>query len=86
MARTKRRSVASLDVNETEDGLVIYEESDDKVHHLNHTAAVIFELCDGTRDEIAIADEVAELFGLSAPPLAETRSCLEELEREGLVH
>jgi hypothetical protein len=74
-----------LDVNETDDGLIIYQESTDRVHHLNPTAAVVFELCDGTRSAQDIARLVAETFGLADSPEAETNACLEDLIRENLI-
>lgn len=82
-----RRPVAAddLDVHETDDGLIVYQESKDRVHHLNPTAAVILELCDGTKDTEQIARELAALFGLDEPPLTETKSGIEELTREGLI-
>lgn len=79
------RAVDGLDVNETEDGLVIYTPANDKVHHLNNTAAVIFHLCDGSNDEAALVDAVTEAFALPEPPVEETRACLADLEREGLI-
>jgi hypothetical protein len=74
-----------LDVSETEDGLVVYQESTDRVHHLNPTAAVVFELCDGTRSADAIARVVAETFSLGDVPELETKACLEGLAREQLI-
>ncbi len=74
-----------LDVQATEDGLVVYVAATDTVHHLNKTAGVIFGLCDGTRDAHAIAGEVATLFGLDEPPFDETATCLSELVATGLV-
>ena len=38
-----------LDVNEVPDGYVIYQTAADRVHYLNKTAAIVFELCDGAR-------------------------------------
>jgi hypothetical protein len=78
-------TVAGLDVQAAEDGLVVYVAATDTVHHLNKTAGVIFGLCDGTRDSAAIAAEVAVLFSLAAPPLDETAACLSELRASGLV-
>jgi Coenzyme PQQ synthesis protein D (PqqD) len=74
-----------LDVQTTEDGLVVYVAATDTVHHLNKTAGVIFGLCDGTRDSHAIAVELAALFNLDEPPLDETAVCLSELVATGLV-
>jgi hypothetical protein len=79
------RAADGLEVNESEDGLVIYEEVADAVHYLNRTASVIFGLCDGTRDAAAIAAELGRLFELEAPPLEETLTCLDELSANGLI-
>ena len=79
------RKSEGLDVNEVDDGLIVYDESTDRVHHLNPTAAVILELCDGTRTASDIAGAVAETFGLDEAPDAETTLCLEELVAQGLV-
>jgi Coenzyme PQQ synthesis protein D (PqqD) len=78
-------TVSGLDVQEAEDGLVVYDTATDAVHHLNRTAGVIFGLCDGTRDTVAIAAELAVLFDLAEPPLAETEACLSDLAGRGLV-
>jgi hypothetical protein len=78
-------TVGGLDVNEAEDGLVVYVAATDTVHHLNKTAGVIFGLCDGTRDSAAIARELAVLFALPAPPLEETEACLSDLAERGLI-
>jgi PqqD family protein of HPr-rel-A system len=75
----------SLDVNEVEDGVIVYDESTDRVHHLNNTAAVVLELCDGSLDADGIATKVGEAFGLPDPPREEVRMCLERLVAEGLI-
>jgi PqqD family protein of HPr-rel-A system len=75
----------SLDVNEVEDGVIVYDESTDRVHHLNNTAAVVLELCDGSLDTDGIATKVAEVFGLPDPPREEVLKCLDRLVAEGLV-
>lgn len=79
------RRAAALEVHELEDGLVIYNESTDRVHHLNSTAAAILYLCDGRRTPAGIAAEVQRLFGLDSPPDQEVLDCLEHLVRERLV-
>jgi hypothetical protein len=75
-----------IDVNETDDGLIIYVPATDRVHHLNPTAAVVLQLCDGTRTRAEIADGVREVFALDVSPVPETEECLARLSREGLVH
>jgi hypothetical protein len=78
-------ALAGLDTNEVNDGLVIYDEPHDRVHYLNHTAAMIFTLADGTRSAEDLAHALAVAFGLAEPPLAETVACIEQLRSEGLL-
>jgi hypothetical protein len=85
MTPSQPKIVEGLDLNELDDGMVIFCESTDTVHHLNHTAAVVLQLCDGTRDAEAIAAFVSAAFGLADPPLEETVDCLKTLARQGLV-
>ena len=75
----------SLEVNEAEDGLVVYDPGSGMVHHLNPAAAVIFDLCDDTRDPETIARNLGEAFGLEAPPLDETIAGLRDLAKRGLI-
>jgi len=75
-----------LDVNETEDGLIVFVPSTDRVHYLNSTASVVLQLCDGSRSPAEIAEGVGELFRLNVPPMSETEDCLERLGREGLIN
>lgn len=77
--------VDALEVEEAEDGLVVYDEQQDVVHHLNPAAAVLFDLCDGSRAEDEIAAAMAAVFGLDAPPLEETAVGLQDLIERGLV-
>ena len=79
------RRAESLEVNEAEDGLVVYDPTHDQVHHLNASAALIFDLCDGTRGVDEIAAVLADLYGLEAPPLTETQQGLDELATRGLI-
>lgn len=77
--------VTGLDISETADGLVVYQAATDTVHHLNHTAAVVFGLCDGAKDVAAITSEVAALFSLDEPPVADVAGCIAELTELGLI-
>ena len=76
---------SGLELHESDDGMIVYQDATDKVHYLNHTAAVVLQLCDGTRDVQQIAAAVAELFELAEPPISETKSCIDDLSREGLI-
>jgi PqqD family protein of HPr-rel-A system len=84
---TSRAPIAAqdLEVHETEDGAIVYQELTGRVHHLNRTAAVILALCDGANDTEQIAGTLAEVFDLGEPPIQETKTCIEELSREGLL-
>lgn len=79
------RPSKGLEVNEAEDGLVIYDPAQDMVHHLNPTASMIFDLCDGTRAPEEIARVLAEAFELDRPPVEDTRAGLHELAERGLI-
>ena len=79
------RRLESLEVNEAEDGLVIYDPAADMVHHLNPSAAGIFDLCDGSRDPEEIARILAEAYQLSAPPLVDALAGLRDLAERRLI-
>jgi hypothetical protein len=79
------RKVESLEVNEADDGLVVYDPERDHVHHLNPSAAVIFDLCDGSRSVEEIALVLADVYGLDTPPVTEARGGVDELAARGLI-
>lgn len=74
-----------LDVNEVPDGYVIYQTAADRVHYLNKTAAIVFELCDGARDADDIVARVSRMFELEGMADDEIGACIEVLLKEGLV-
>ncbi|MGD9996435.1 MAG: PqqD family peptide modification chaperone [Ilumatobacteraceae bacterium] len=74
-----------LEVSEAKDGLIVYDTTSDRVHHLNATAAVVFALCDGDHDVASIAAVVAAAFELDSSPVAEVERCLRELSAQGLL-
>lgn len=80
------RRADPLEVNEADDGLVVYDPIHDQVHHLNPSAAIIFDLCDGTRDPEAIARILGEAYDLAAPPRDDALAGLEELADRKLIH
>lgn len=85
MTYERPRIAQGLELNEVEDGLIVYQESTERVHHLNSTAAIVFQLCDGSRDATEIALDVAELFGLDRPPVGVVESCIARFAQEQLV-
>lgn len=85
MASTNPAVVDGLEVNETRDGLVVYDSRRNRVHYLNATAAAIFNLCDGVRDERGIADAVGRAYDLGQAPVGDVAGCLNQLRDEGLL-
>lgn len=79
------QQVPGLDVNEVQDGYVVYQPEQDRVHYLNPTASVIFEFCDGLQSDNEIIASVATAFELPAERHAEIRACLSNLQAEGLI-
>jgi hypothetical protein len=77
--------VDGLDLHDFPDGQLVYDVATDRVHHLNPTAALILELCDGSRDDREIAGVVARAFGLDDPPMEDVRAYLEQMRRECLL-
>ena len=76
----------NLEVNEVPDGYIIYQSARDRVHYLNKTAAVVFELCNGKLDAQSIVARVAQAFELGESSAdAEIAACLDSLLKEGLV-
>jgi hypothetical protein len=85
MTDTYPRQLESLEVNEADDGLVVYDPAYETVHHLNASAALIFELCDGTRDAETIAGIIGEAYSLDAPPRDQALAGLQDLADRNLI-
>jgi FkbM family methyltransferase len=79
------RIAGGLEINEAPDGVIVFQSSRNRVHQLNHTAAVVFDLCTGKHTIAQIVALTKEVFELSDPPTAEVQGCVERLSGEGLV-
>ena len=77
--------VSDVEINEVADGYIVYHRAVDKVHYLNHTAAILLELCNGNSSLAELPELLRQAFDLSAPPAAEVRDCLDQLMKEGLI-
>ena len=77
--------VSGLDINFVGDGYIVSQPDHDQVHSLNHTAAIVLELCTGQNDAAEIAHLLQEAYDLPSPPDLETRQCLATLLRDGLI-
>lgn len=85
MTAEQPRRAPRLELDEVDDGLIVYQESTERLHHLNPTAAIVFQLCDGSHDAASIAEIVGELFGLDRPPADAVDACISRFLQEGLV-
>lgn len=84
-AISKPRRVEGLEAHEVDDGLIVFQPALDRVHYLNSTAAVVFELCTGERTEAEIEVLVGVAWELPEPPREEVQRCLAQLRDEGVV-
>jgi hypothetical protein len=74
-----------LEVNEVADGYIVHQPDRERVHYLNHTAAIVMELCNGRNAAAELPRLLQLAYGLSAPPAGEVEACLTTLRREGLI-
>ena len=79
------RTATDLELNRVPDGAMVYQKSRERVHFLNTTALVVFELCGADKNLGEIQNFITEAFGLPTPPEEEVRACLKSLLDEGLV-
>ncbi len=82
MPRT-RSDVLALDMG---DGVILYDQHSSLVHHLNPSASVLWNLCDGEADGTELAAEIAEAFGLDRDAVAaQVEGFIQELDALGLI-
>ena len=69
-----------------DDELVLYTPTDGQAYVLNHTAARIWDLLDGTRTETVVAQELADTYGQSYDEvLGDVRELVGNLQAVGLL-
>jgi len=79
------RHVDGLDINAADDGYIIYQPDQDRVHYLNATAVLILELCNGTNSTEEIVDLVKQAYSLPDSPEEMVNDALKQLKAEGLL-
>ena len=79
------RRAEGLEPHEVDDGLVVYQAATGRVHYLNRTASLVFELCTGDHTEAEIAALVGAAWDLPEPPNEEVQGCLQQLRAEGVI-
>lgn len=79
----KRPDVLELDMG---DGAILYDGDGMLVHHLNPSASVIWQLCDGSGSAQELALDIAEEYGLDpATIVGQVITVIAELDALGLV-
>lgn len=73
------------EVSQMSDGVVVYQTARERVHYLNPTASLVYDLCSEAKSAVAIATYLQDAYSLSAPPNGEVSQCLEQLLGEGLI-
>jgi hypothetical protein len=79
------RQIDGIEVNPAEDGYIIYQPDQDRVHYLNPTAVLILELCNGNNSVEEIVDSVRDAYGLPERPVKVVQEALDKLKSEGLL-
>jgi hypothetical protein len=66
--------------------LILYDPESDRAFLLNHTSAVIWDLCNGERSEHQIAVQVAQDFGApQAEVLQDVTRTIDQLRCDSLI-
>ncbi len=82
---TKFNAVEGIEVNRVPDGAMVYQNERERVHFLNPTALIVFELCGLNKTAGEIEAFIADAFGLEVTPTEAVKECLASLLDEGLV-
>jgi hypothetical protein len=77
--------VEGLEVTHVPDGAMVYQNDRERVHYLNPTALVVYELCGLNKTTEEIETFLGDAFDLSETPAEAVRHCLASLLEEGLI-
>lgn len=79
----KRAEILELDMG---DGFIVYNHESNLVHHLNPSASIMWQLCDGDATVKDLAQEIAEEYQLEMDRVRyEVAGLIGELDTLGLV-
>jgi hypothetical protein len=79
------RQIDGLDISPADDGYIVYQPDQDRVHFLNPTAVLILELCNGRNSREEIVELVKQAYGLSNAPVEAVHQALAQLTAQRLV-
>ena len=82
---TKYIQSAGCEVQHMPDGYVVYQSNKDKVHYLDPTASIIYELCSDNERVDVMVDYLQNAFSLPDKPVDEVNECISNLVKEGLI-
>ena len=74
-----------IDINEFEDGYVIYRSEKDKIHYLNKKTVLVLQACTGENSASDLVTIVKDAYNLEDTPEKEVSDCLKSIFEEGLV-
>jgi hypothetical protein len=78
---------ARFAIRQIKGDFILHDRRSDTVHRLNSVAAVIWQLCDGTKERSAIVSEVASIFSKSPSEVAaDIDEILARFTDAGLIH
>ncbi|MDR3471341.1 MAG: hypothetical protein P4M09_06585 [Devosia sp.] len=77
--------VDGLELTDVPDGRVVYQADRERVHFLNPTAVIVFELCGEKLSVGAIETFLKDAFDLSEVPATGVRDCIRSLLDEKLL-
>jgi hypothetical protein len=85
MKEARFQRADGFETHEVEDGLIVYHPERERVHYLNATATLVFELCAAARTMPELAALVGRAYGLDAAPHGEVAAAVEQLMAESLL-
>jgi hypothetical protein len=85
MTTTQLRQVENLQVHEADDGLIVFDPANDRVHHLNSSAGVLFSLCDYPRSRDELTALFKNAYGLDDSADANLAAALDKLLEQGVL-
>jgi hypothetical protein len=86
MAATKPRIRPDISVADIDGEAVVYDPNGEHLHYLNHSAALVLDLCDGTATMKQMAQAIADVYEMPPDDVEkQVRTTVRELRRRVLL-